>query len=68
VPSLDLAPGGLDQLVVLHAGRAGRDARHAAQAGVDVRDHRVGHRLAVEPGLHQGDAARGLSISSPQST
>ena len=34
--ALDLRAHRLDQLVVLHAGRAGGDARHAAQAGVDV--------------------------------
>src|SRR3954454_14457253 len=67
VPTLDLRPGRLDQPVVLHAGGARGHACHAAEAGVEVLHHRVGHGLALEPGLHQVDAAaRGVHLLAPQ--
>src|SRR4051794_8408010 len=37
--ALELRARALDQLVVLHPGRAGGHAGHAAQAAVEVRDH-----------------------------
>jgi hypothetical protein len=67
VAALDLLAGGLDQLVVLHAGRAGGDAGHAAKALVEVADHLVVHGLALQPDLHQVDAAtRRVHLLAPQ--
>ncbi len=63
VPALDLGAGVLDEPVVLHAGRAGGHAGHAAEAGVEVADHRVGHRLAAEALVHEVDAAARASPS-----
>ena len=54
---LDLRPHPLDQLVVLHAGRARGHAGHAAEAAVEVGDHLGRDRLALlvaDP--HQQDA------------
>ena len=67
VAALDLGPGLLDQGVVLHPRGAGGHARHAAQAGVPVRHHRVAHRLALEALLHQVDPAPGgVHLLPPQ--
>ncbi len=67
VAPFDLGAGLLDEGVVLHPGRAGGHARHAAQAGVPVRHHRVAHRLPVQALLHQVDpAARGVHLLAPQ--
>jgi len=64
---LHLDPGGLDDLVVLHAGRAGGHTGHAAQAGVEVLNHLVAHRGTV---LHLVDEvdppARGVHLLPPQ--
>ena len=58
--ALHLRPRVLDQLVVLHAGRAGRDAGHAAEAVVECVDHRRRELAALlEPGPHQHDAPAG---------
>src|SRR3954471_2048607 len=57
VRALELRPRALDQLVVLHAGRTGGHAGHAAQAAVEVRDHLGRDLLALlvaDP--HQQDA------------
>ena len=55
---LDLRPGVLDQLVVPDPRGARRDARHAPEALVDVRDQRA-RKVAslLEPGVHQDDPA-----------
>src|SRR6266508_1974180 len=67
VAALDLVAGGLDQLVVLDPRRAGGHARHAAEAPVEVADHLVVHGLALEPDLHQVDAApRRVHLLAPQ--
>ena len=67
VPALHLGARGLDQLVVLHAGGTRRHARHAAQALVEVPDRRVLQRIALEPLLHQVDAAAGaVHLLAPQ--
>ena len=67
--ALDLSPRVLDQLVVLHAGRAGGDAGHAPEAAVDVRDE-LGRHLGCRPRarrLHQHDpAARRVHLLVPQ--
>ena len=63
VAALDLLAGVGDQLVVADARRARGDAVHAAEAAVEVLDHRVGQRLALEAGLHQVDAAARASPS-----
>ena len=57
---LDVVARLLDQPVVLHARRAGRHARHAAEATVKVLDDRVAQldRPVDEP-LHQVDAPAG---------
>ena len=39
---LDVGAGRFDQAVVLHSRRAGRHARHAAEAAIEVLDDRVG--------------------------
>src|ERR687897_869505 len=63
VAALDLPSRGLDELVVLNARRAGRDAGHAAEAEVEVADHLVVHRLLIEPLVHEVDAtARGIHL------
>ena len=60
-------PGRLDELVVLHAGRAGGHARHAAQAAVEVLGRRRGQRGAIQDLVHQVDpAARGVHLLGPQ--
>ena len=60
-------PGRLDELVVLHAGRAGGHARHAAQAAVEVLGRRRGQPGAVQDLAHQVDpAARGVHLLGPQ--
>jgi hypothetical protein len=67
VPPLDLRTGRLDEPVVLHPGRAGRDAGHAAEAGVEVAHHGVGERLAVEARLHEVDpTARAVHLLAPE--
>src|ERR687897_490038 len=67
VAALDLLARGLDELVVLHAGRAGRNAGHAPQAQIPVADHLVVHRLLVEALVHQVDApSRGVHLFPEQ--
>jgi len=68
VAPVDLRPRRLDQLLVLHAGRAGGDAGHAAEALVDVVHEGVGHAdLALGGQLHQRDAAaRRIHLLAPQ--
>ena len=68
VAALDLRARGLDERRVLHARGARGDARHAAEAGVEVADEGVGHRHPpVEAGLHQIDpAARRVHLLAPQ--
>ncbi len=67
VPSIDLLARRLDQLVVLHAARAGGDARETAEALIEVADHLIGHRLTFEPLGHQVDAAaRRVHLLPPQ--
>ena len=64
VAALDLRARGLDQRRVLHAGRAGGDAGHAAEAGVEVADER---RRSCRRGLRgrtsSGRSARAASPS-----
>ena len=62
------ARASLDERRVLHAGRTRRDARHAAQAGVEVAHERRRHRRApFEAGFHQIDApARRIHLLAPQ--
>ena len=63
VAALDLPARGLDELVVLHARGAGRDAGHAPEAEVPVADHLVVHRLLGEALVHEVDApARGVHL------
>ena len=69
VAALDLRPGRLDQLVVLHARTGRRSRRPCSRGRVEVLDHRVGHRLALEALASSGRSGRaGESISSPHST
>ena len=58
----------LDQPVVPDTGRARRHARHAAEAAVEVLDDRAVERdRAVEPRLHQLDAAaRRVHLLAPE--
>src|SRR5918912_3098941 len=63
VAALDLSPGGLYELVVLHAGRAGCDTGHTPQAQVPVTDHSIVYRLLGEALVHEVDApARGVHL------
>jgi len=63
--ALDLRARVLDQLVVLHARRAGRHARHAAEAAVEVLDHRRRDLLVAL--LHQHyPPARRVHLLAPQ--
>ena len=66
--ALDLRTRGFEQRIVLHARWARRDARHAAEAGVDVPDEAVAVGLAaVAPQLHQVNAASGrIRLLAPQ--
>ena len=66
--ALDLRPRRLEQRVVLHARRAGGDARHAPEARVDVLDEALARGFAaVAPQFHQMDAAaRRVGLLSPQ--
>ena len=65
--ALHLGPGRLDQLVVLHARRAGGHAGHAAQAGVEVLDHR--RRSAARPPAPRSSGRSGRAGSpSPRPT
>ena len=60
-------PGRLDELVVLHARRAGGHAGHAAQAAVEVLRGRGGERGPVEKLVHQVDPApRRVHLLGPQ--
>ena len=62
---LDLRAGVLDQLVVLHARRAGGDARHAAEAAVEMGHER--RRDLLVPLLHQHDPpARRVHLLAPE--
>src|SRR5262249_43223959 len=65
---LDLGARLLDERVVLHAGRAGGHAGHAAQAAVEVADdRRVEARLRVGELLHEVDpAARRVHLLAPR--
>ena len=63
--ALELRARVLDQLVVLHPGRAGGHARHAAEAAVEVRHER--RRDLVVPLLHQHDPpARRVHLLAPE--
>ena len=66
--AFDLGAGRLDQLVVAHAGRAGGDAGHAAEAGVEVAAHlRRQANLAIGRQPHQVDAsARRVHLLAPE--
>src|SRR6266699_2984984 len=66
--ALELGASGLDQFIVLHAGRTGRHAGHAAQALVDVCGERpVDANLPLRGHLHQLDAAaRRVHLLAPQ--
>src|SRR6185437_5375100 len=67
VIALDLGAGVLDEPVVAYPGRAGRHTGHAAEAGVEVPDHRRAQRLALDALLHQVDApARRVHFLAPQ--
>src|SRR5215210_2233928 len=67
VAALDLLARGLDELVVLHPRRTGRDAGHAPEAEVPVANHLVVHRLLVEALVHQVDApARRVHLLSEE--
>ena len=68
VAALDLRAHALDEAVVAHARGAGGDARHAAQAAVEVRDHLIRHRpLGVEPVVDQHDPPAGrVGLGAPQ--
>ena len=61
----------LDERRVAHAGRARGFARHAAETGVEVTDHGVGHDVhlgpALDAGLHHVDpAARRVHLLAEQ--
>ena len=58
----------LDETVVLHAGWAGIDTRHAAQTRVPVAHHLRGHPdLATGREIHEQDAtARGIHLLAPE--
>ncbi len=66
--ALDLRTRGFEQRVVLHARRACGDARHAAEARVDVPDEAVAGGFApVAPQLHQVNASSGrIRLLPPQ--
>ncbi len=68
IAPLDLRARRFDERRVLHAGRTRRDARHAAEAGVEMADERRRHlRAAFEARLHQVDAAaRRVHLLAPQ--
>ena len=68
IAALDLAARRLDERRILHAGRTGGDARHAAETRVEVAHERRRHLgAAVEPALHQIDAsARRIHLLAPQ--
>ena len=65
---LDVLAGQLDQRVVLHAGRAGGETGHAAEAAVEALDDGIRQLdRAVEAGGHQEDAAtRRVGLLAPQ--
>ena len=64
----DLRADLFDEAVVLHAGRAGVDAGHAAEACVPVaHDLRVHADLAARREVHEQDAAaRGIHLLAPE--
>ena len=68
VVALDVVARLLDQPVVLHPGRTRADAGHAAEAAVEVLDHRVGQiDRAVDEALHQIDpSARRVHLLVPE--
>ena len=68
VQALDLLARVLDQQVVAHARRAGRHAGHAAEAVVEVADHRVRQdAVLLQPLAHQHDpAARRVHLLVPE--
>ena len=64
--ALDLRPGVLDQPVIANARRARGDARHAAEAVVEVVDHRCRQRRRVT-GVHQHDSPpRRVGLFAPE--
>src|SRR5690348_16831350 len=65
---LNLRARGLNQLAVIHTGRAGGHTRHAAEAGVEVPHPLRSHlRLALRSKFHQQDApARRVHLFVPQ--
>ena len=65
---LDLRADLFDEAVVLHAGRAGIDARHAAQTRVPVAHHLPIHAdLAAGGEIHQQDPATGrIHLLTPE--
>ena len=66
--ALDLRARRLDQLVVLHAGRAGGDTGHTPEAGVEMAGERaVDFRLPFGCHLHQVDPpARRVGLPAPE--
>ena len=64
VVAFDLGAHALDQAVVAHARWAGGDARHAAQAAVEMGHRLVGHRLVSAAGSPSGRSA--LAASQPR--
>ncbi len=66
--AFDLSACGFDKLSVIHAGRAGGHASHAAEAGVEVADPLGSHLCGAFGGeLHQIDApARRIHFLPPQ--
>src|SRR5207247_1855648 len=68
VVALDMVARLLDQTVVLNSGRAGGDARHTAEATVEVLHHRLAQRnRPVDEPLHQIDPpARRIHLLVPE--
>ena len=68
VGRLDVLPGVIDEVHVMHAGRTGGHAGQAGQAAVDVLDHlRHGGLTALQHVLDQVDApARGVELVAEQ--
>lgn len=66
--ALDLWPCGFQERIVLHTRRAGRDARHAAEARVDVTNEALAAGFAtVAAQFHQVNAPAGrVRLLPPQ--
>src|ERR687891_2135674 len=64
----DLWACGLDETVVLHAGRACGDARHTSETAIDVGNHRARHlRALTQSALHEHDpTTRRVHFLPPQ--